>query len=152
MRLARAYGIVEVQLRRWGVEFIETRAGVFVWARLLLRPRTTNDGKEAAISRNGTARMEVDKVEHGLDGTDDAWERRQIEQLRESGVLLSLGREYHVATWWRENGWVRITFALEEMRLREGLRRIGIALGLEKREMTGEEKKENGDGPHAKVP
>ena len=117
MRLAQAYGVVEAQLRRWNVEFVEPKAGVFVWARLLRpRPRAgqtgpkVNDGPKA--------------------GDDEDWEKRQVERLRDNGVLIGMGREYHVSAWPEEKGWVRIAFAVEEERLREGLKTIGMVLCL----------------------
>ena len=64
------------------------------------------------------------------DGGEDDWERRQVERLREDGVLIGLGGTYHLSAWPEEKGWVRITFAVEEERLRAGLRKIETVLGL----------------------
>lgn len=52
-------------------------------------------GNKAVPSGLGTARATVDG-KHGLDGADDDWERKRIEQLRERGVVFSLGRDYHI--------------------------------------------------------
>ena len=117
VRLAKAYGVVEAQLRRWDVEFVEPRAGVFVWARLLRsRPRARQTGPEV----NGGPKV----------SDDDDWEKQQLERLRENGVLVGMGREYHVSAWPEEKGWVRIAFAIEEEQLKEGLRKIGMVLCL----------------------
>ena len=124
VRLARACGIVVAQLRRWEVEMVEPSAGVFIWARLL-RQRETEIG------------MQEIRGESKNDGSG-GWEMQQIEQLRGNGVLISPGQQYHLAAWPQKNGWVRITFAVEEDQLREGLRRIGVTLGLgEMKEVFG---------------
>lgn len=119
VRMARAYGVIEAQLRRWEIEMIEPRAGVFVWARLL----KSRQHEAVAIQTNGQPK----------DDGSAGWEMQQIEQLRNSGVLISPGRQYHLAAWPEEKGWVRITFAVEEDQLREGLRIIGTTLGLGER-------------------
>lgn len=124
VRLERAYAIVEAQLRRWGIEFIKARAGCFVWARLLVRSGRTEGevdvmGHELVKGKlNGHAKSTLD------------WEMQQTERLKISGVLVSPGRAYHIGAWPREEGWVRIAFAIEEDQLREGLSRIGSFLGL----------------------
>lgn len=141
VRLARAYQILEAQLRQWAVEFVEASAGVFVWARLL-RPRTPNG--ETEVIEHGTAKAKVNgdaKVDGEAKASPD-WETQQIEQLRDSGVLVSPGQAYHVTAWPREKGWVRITFAVDEGQLREGLRKIGKCLGLGKRERVAEQDEE----------
>ena len=118
VRLAQAYGIVEAQLKRWCVEFMEPKAGVFVWARLLRpEPRAV----QAGLEHDGRTILK----------DDDDWEKRQVGQLRENGVLVGMGRDYHLGAWPEEKGWVRIVFALEQERLREGLRKIGMVLSLE---------------------
>ncbi|KAI4288896.1 MAG: hypothetical protein L6R35_001841 [Caloplaca aegaea] len=119
VRLARAYQIVEAQLKRWEIEMVEPRAGVFVWARLL-KP---SQHERFTIATKGALK---DDVSGGRD-------MQQIEKLRNSGVLISPGQQYHLAAWPREQGWVRITFAVEESQLREGLRIIETTLGLGKR-------------------
>ena len=124
VRLQRPYAIVEAQLRRWGIEFIKARAGCFVWARLLVRSGTTEGevdvmGHELVRGKlNGHAKSTLD------------WEMQQTERLKISGVLVSPGRAYHIGAWPREEGLVRIAFAIEEDQLREGLSRIGSCLGL----------------------
>lgn len=119
VRLARAYQIVEAQLKRWEIEMVEPRAGVFVWARLL-KP---SQHERFTIATKGALK---DDVSEGRD-------MQQIEKLRNNGVLISPGQQYHLAAWPREQGWVRITFAVEESQLREGLRIIETTLGLGKR-------------------
>ena len=132
MRLARAYAIVEAQLRRWGVDFIEARAGVFVWARLLSASIVGATGAEKAnegVVENGNADGEVDGQEGRAVGY---WETQLVQRIHGCGVLVSPGQAYHVGASLEDKGWVRITFAVEERQLREGLRKIGECLGLGK--------------------
>ena len=150
-RLAHAYAIVEAQLRRWGIEFTETRSGVFVWARLL-KPMMDSEGQLdghglVEVKENGQAKMNEQADADELAKTSWVWELQQIERLRDAGVLVSPGRAFHIAAWPREEGWVRITFAVEEGQLREGLRRIEVCLKLgkgnrEADELDGEGKRE----------
>ena len=62
------------------------------------------------------------------------WEMQQMQRLKDSGVLVSPGEPYHIRAWPAEQGWVRISFAVEEDQLREGLSRIGACLGLKEGE------------------
>lgn len=52
------------------------------------------------------------------------WEEEAmiVERLKENGVLVSPGRTYHGLE--EEKGWIRITFAVPEDTLREGLERV----------------------------
>ncbi|CAD6585424.1 MAG: hypothetical protein ASARMPREDX12_001996 [Alectoria sarmentosa] len=134
VRLARANAIIEAQLRRWGVEFIEARAGCFVWARLLVR----SGGTEGEVDAMGHELVK-EKVSGRHAEPSFDWEMQQIGRLKDSGVLVSPGHAYHIGAWPREEGWVRITFAVEEDKLREGLGRIGSCLGLGKRKRDTEE-------------
>ena len=133
MRLARAYAIVEAQLRRWGVDFIEARAGVFVWARLLSASTVGPTGADKGNGRvveNGNVDGEVDG--HAPPAVND-WEAQLVQRIHDCGVLVSPGQAYHVGASPEDKGWVRITLAVEEGQLREGLRKIGECLGLGKR-------------------
>ncbi|EEH33262.2 hypothetical protein PAAG_04315 [Paracoccidioides lutzii Pb01] len=56
-------------------------------------------------------------------------ESEMISRLKNAGVLVRGGGSYHGTD--MEKGWVRISFALEEERLQECLRRIKVALHLE---------------------
>jgi len=56
-------------------------------------------------------------------------ESRTVQKLTEAGVLVSAGRDYRGVQ--KEKGWVRLSFSIEQNRLREALRRIEIALDLE---------------------
>ena len=56
-------------------------------------------------------------------------ESRMVQKLTEAGVLVSAGRNYHGVQ--KEKGWVRLSFSIEQNRLREALGRIEIALDLE---------------------
>ena len=139
MRLARAYAIVEAQLRRWGVDFIEAKAGVFVWARLLTASTvgaTEADKANKRVFENGNIDGEVDGHAGRVVGD---WETQLMQRIHGCGVLVSSGQAYHVGASLEDEGWVRITFAVEEGQLKEGLRKIGECLGLGKRKRTVEE-------------
>jgi DNA-binding transcriptional MocR family regulator len=56
-------------------------------------------------------------------------ESRMVQKLKNAGVLVSAGRTYHGVQ--KEKGWARLSFSIEQSRLREALRRIEIALDLE---------------------
>ncbi|EEH42724.2 uncharacterized protein PADG_07544 [Paracoccidioides brasiliensis Pb18] len=56
-------------------------------------------------------------------------ESEMITRLKNAGVLVRGGGGYHGTQ--MEKGWVRISFALEEERLQESLRRIKVALHIE---------------------
>ncbi|PGH11892.1 hypothetical protein AJ79_04584 [Helicocarpus griseus UAMH5409] len=66
-----------------------------------------------------------------LDPEAKTWEDESalITKLKDAGVLVKGGGSYHGIQ--MEKGWVRISFALEEHRLREALCRIERALDLE---------------------
>lgn len=58
------------------------------------------------------------------------WEEEEtvMERLKESGVLVGSGRAFHVVE--GEKGWMRVTFALPEEVLREGLKKLQSCLQL----------------------
>lgn len=55
-------------------------------------------------------------------------EEMVVESLKESGVLVGSGRAFHGVE--DEKGWIRLTFALPEDVLREGLKRVQSCLHL----------------------
>jgi aspartate/methionine/tyrosine aminotransferase len=57
-------------------------------------------------------------------------EKEVVDRLLQGGVFVVAGRGFGGVN--GEIGWIRVAFSVEEEDLREGLRMIGIILGLEK--------------------
>lgn len=55
-------------------------------------------------------------------------EARVVQSLKDAGVLVNPGKAYHLDE--KEKGWARVLFAVEPSVLREGLRRLEMALQL----------------------
>lgn len=62
-------------------------------------------------------------------GFAKTWEDEDVmvQKLKEAGVLVSSGKAYHVPE--TEKGWMRVGFAIEELDLREAIRRMENVLG-----------------------
>jgi DNA-binding transcriptional MocR family regulator len=60
------------------------------------------------------------------------WEEEAAvaKQLLETGVMIAPGKNYGGID--GQVGWVRMSFSIPEEKLREGLERIGMTLGVEK--------------------
>lgn len=56
-------------------------------------------------------------------------EARVVQTLKDAGVIVNLGKLYHLDE--KEKGWARVLFAVEQSELREGLRRMETALQLQ---------------------
>lgn len=96
-RLLLSYKAVIATLECHGVEYIPATAGLCVFARLAPEAKTPDD-------------------EIGFQ-----------HRLRDSGLLVSSGRAYHIGS--ARLGWFRITFALEEGVLRRALNILDRYLG-----------------------
>ncbi|MCJ1251406.1 hypothetical protein MMC30_008639 [Trapelia coarctata] len=124
-RLAASYRILTRALQSWRVEYLDARAGLFVFARLgWLTERSEESGQRRKQEKD-------DEKEEGKGGIE--------KRLRGAGVLVAPGKSFHL----KAKGWVRIGFAVEETILREALRRIEDALGFgaESEERQGEKAK-----------
>lgn len=64
------------------------------------------------------------KVAPGAVSWDD--ECAMVDRLRHAGVAVAPGRTYHMF----EKGWVRISFAVEDVLFHEAIRRLGTVLAL----------------------
>lgn len=138
-RLLENYTIITTWLQSHQVAYVAPTAGPFVLCRLL---STTDSGQGQGQGQ-----------QQGQRGREREREKEMVGRLRANGVLVGWGGEYHLrreteietetetetgsrgergddgdgagAGGW---GWVRLTFAVEEERLREGLRRIDEVL------------------------
>lgn len=109
-RLAHHHALAVSRLQAWDIPFVSAQAGPFVFARLAPTARNTAD-EEATMKR-----------------------------LRSGGVTVTPGSQFGGGkeAWGSmaedAAGWARITVAVPESQLLEGLEKIGRALGLEKSE------------------
>jgi aspartate/methionine/tyrosine aminotransferase len=75
------------------------------------------------------------------------WEEEAavVQKMKEAGVLVSSGRAYHGQE--TEKGWARITFAVSQTTLREGIRRIEavLAANQDKRGVKRPREEESGN-------
>lgn len=112
-RLREHHDAVARRLRAWGVPFVPATSGPYLLARL--GAGLGGGGGGGGGSGGGSGGGDVVDV-----------------LRREAMVLVSPGKGFHFPGSDDVQGWVRVTFAVPGDVLREGLDRIGRALGFEK--------------------